>query len=89
MKYAWSKQIGRVRLWVAGEGDERKLYPRSGVLNTGATEWPGIFVEDGELTVYASWWIFEISVELIHRPAQCVLGEAGRRAWWNKTRRRG
>jgi hypothetical protein len=88
VKYSWSTQISRVRLWVAGEGDARYLYPKLGVLNTRPCEWPGIHTEDGELTVYAAWWIFEVSILLKHRPAQCVRGEAGHRAWWDKTRER-
>lgn len=77
MKYSRSARIGRLRVWVAGEGDERKLYPTFGVLNTQPTEWPGVFVEDGELTVYVAWWIFEVSLVLVVRRAQCVFGKPG------------
>lgn len=85
MKYAWSKRIGRVRLWVAGEGDERHLYPQFGILNQKPCAVPGIHVEDGEVTVYAAWWLFEISLKLKHRPAMCIRSEVGKRAWWDKT----
>lgn len=85
MEYSWSKRVGRLRIWIAGQGDERHLYPTAGVLNRQPFAVPGIMAEDGELTVYLAWWIVEISLRLKKRPALCVRGEAGKREWWDVT----
>ena len=85
MKYSRSKRLGKLRFWIAGEGDERHLYPQFGILDCKPLAVPGIMAEDGELTVYLAWWIFEVSLLLQKRPALCVRGEAGKREWWDVT----
>lgn len=66
-------RFGRLRIGAFWD-DARCWLPRFGVLNTKPFAAPPLFVQDGELTVYVYWFVFEVSLRLKHRKAQCVRG---------------
>lgn len=54
--------------------DERHWIPVAGIYNTRPFAAPPLIVEDGELSVYLYWGMWEVAVKLKHRRAQCVRG---------------